>query len=79
MYWKETDDSSRKSSNDDFFYYPYHASSAEIEMTGYGLLAIMQTGDISGGLPAAKWLSKQRNLLGGRSSTQVKFPLSFCV
>ncbi|XP_062501616.1 C3 and PZP-like alpha-2-macroglobulin domain-containing protein 8 isoform X2 [Corticium candelabrum] len=70
MYWKETDGSSRKSSNDDFFYYPYHAPSAEIEMTGYGLLAIMQTGDIAGGVPAAKWLSKQRNSLGGWSSTQ---------
>ncbi|XP_062501514.1 C3 and PZP-like alpha-2-macroglobulin domain-containing protein 8 [Corticium candelabrum] len=70
MYWKESGGSSRKSSNDDFFYYPYHAPSAEIEMTGYGLLAITQVSDIPGGLPAAKWLSQQRNSLGGWSSTQ---------
>ena len=79
MYWKESGGSSRKSSNDDFFYYPYHAPSAEIEMTGYGLLAITQVSDIPGGLPAAKWLSQQRNSLGGWSSTQVKFPLSLCL
>ncbi|XP_062501063.1 C3 and PZP-like alpha-2-macroglobulin domain-containing protein 8 [Corticium candelabrum] len=56
--------------SDDFFYYPYHARSAEIEMTGYALLAITNTGDISGALPVARWLSKQRNSLGGWSSTQ---------
>ena len=54
-----------------WWYYPYHAPAADIEMTGYALLAMVENGDIISGLPVAKWLSQQRNSLGGWASTQV--------
>lgn len=45
--------------------------SAEVEMTAYGLLTYTLLGDVASALPVVKWLSKQRNALGGFSSTQV--------
>ncbi|XP_072294012.1 C3 and PZP-like alpha-2-macroglobulin domain-containing protein 8 [Eucyclogobius newberryi] len=44
--------------------------SAEVEMTAYGLLTYTLLGDVASALPVVKWLSKQRNALGGFSSTQ---------
>ncbi|TRY62333.1 hypothetical protein DNTS_025869, partial [Danionella cerebrum] len=44
--------------------------SAEVEMTAYGLLTYALLGDVASALPVVKWLSKQRNTLGGFSSTQ---------
>lgn len=45
--------------------------SAEVEMTAYGLLTYTLLGDVASALPVVKWLSQQRNSLGGFSSTQV--------
>ncbi|XP_069042035.1 C3 and PZP-like alpha-2-macroglobulin domain-containing protein 8 isoform X2 [Lepisosteus oculatus] len=44
--------------------------SAEVEMTAYALLTYTQLGDVASALPVVKWLSQQRNALGGFSSTQ---------
>ncbi|XP_015826901.3 C3 and PZP-like alpha-2-macroglobulin domain-containing protein 8 isoform X1 [Nothobranchius furzeri] len=44
--------------------------SAEVEMTAYGLLTYTVLGDVASALPVVKWLSQQRNALGGFSSTQ---------
>lgn len=40
-------------------------------MTAYGLLTYTVLGDVASALPVVKWLSQQRNALGGFSSTQV--------
>lgn len=45
--------------------------SAEVEMTAYALLTYTLLGDVAAALPVVKWLSQQRNALGGFSSTQV--------
>ncbi|XP_033108114.1 C3 and PZP-like alpha-2-macroglobulin domain-containing protein 8 [Anneissia japonica] len=45
-------------------------NSAEVEMTAYGLLTYTALGDIASALPIVKWLSQQRNALGGFTSTQ---------
>nr|XP_034973051.1 C3 and PZP-like alpha-2-macroglobulin domain-containing protein 8 [Zootoca vivipara] len=44
--------------------------SAEVEMTAYALLTYTSLGDVASALPVVKWLSQQRNALGGFSSTQ---------
>ncbi|XP_062966135.1 LOW QUALITY PROTEIN: C3 and PZP-like alpha-2-macroglobulin domain-containing protein 8 [Cynocephalus volans] len=44
--------------------------SAEVEMTAYALLTYTLLGDKAAALPMVKWLSQQRNALGGFSSTQ---------
>ncbi|XP_069818383.1 C3 and PZP-like alpha-2-macroglobulin domain-containing protein 8 isoform X2 [Dendropsophus ebraccatus] len=44
--------------------------SAEVEMTAYALLTYTLHGDVASALPVVKWLSQQRNALGGFSSTQ---------
>ncbi|KAG8454856.1 hypothetical protein GDO86_001179 [Hymenochirus boettgeri] len=44
--------------------------SAEVEMTAYALLTYTLMGDVPSALPVVKWLSQQRNSLGGFSSTQ---------
>ncbi|XP_061425551.1 LOW QUALITY PROTEIN: CD109 antigen-like [Lethenteron reissneri] len=44
--------------------------SADIEMTSYALLAYLHQGNVTEGIPIMKWLSQQRNHLGGYSSTQ---------
>ncbi|XP_043910701.1 C3 and PZP-like alpha-2-macroglobulin domain-containing protein 8 [Protopterus annectens] len=44
--------------------------SAEVEMTAYALLTYTYLGDVAIALPVVKWLSQQRNALGGFSSTQ---------
>jgi CD109 antigen len=47
-------------------------NSAEVEITSYGLLSILQKGQsaIGDAVGVAKWLSGQRNSLGGYYSTQ---------
>ncbi|XP_042356057.1 CD109 antigen-like [Plectropomus leopardus] len=44
--------------------------SAQIEMTGYVLLALYRRGFLVEGIALSKWLSKQRNHLGGYGTTQ---------
>ena len=58
----------------DTWYY-YAAPSAEVEMTGYALLATLSYyGDddfMAQAQPIAYWLSNQQSAFGGFSSTQV--------
>lgn len=71
VYWSR-DPQPKKESQADFFY--KHASSAEVEMTSYALLAFTvgnQSGAVSYSRPIAMWLITQRNAQGGFSSTQV--------
>ena len=62
---------------DDFWWSPYYrAPAADIEMTSYALMTyILRAEDdlslIGDALSIVRWLSKQRNALGGFSSTQV--------
>ncbi|XP_067388743.1 CD109 antigen isoform X2 [Emydura macquarii macquarii] len=44
--------------------------SVDIELAAYALLSHFQQGRLSEGIPIMKWLSQQRNRLGGYSSTQ---------
>ena len=56
-------------------WYWYKPRSTDIEQTAYVLLAkLTREGEkgIAKVLPIVKWLSKQRNSLGGWSSTQVR-------
>lgn len=46
------------------------ANSLNIEMSAYGLLAFLEAGHITDGLPVLKWLLSQRNENGGFTSTQ---------
>lgn len=43
-------------------------------MTAYALLTYTLLGDVATALPVVKWLSQQRNALGGFSSTQASGP-----
>lgn len=45
--------------------------SAQIEMASYVLLAFIRRGSLVEGIALMKWLSKQRNHLGGYGTTQV--------
>lgn len=62
---------------DDFWWSPYYrAPAADIEMTAYALMTyILRAEDdlslIGDAMSIVRWLSKQRNALGGFSSTQV--------
>lgn len=70
IYWQEKQDSHKP--NDNPWLRPYYRPrSADIEITAYALLAYSREKDISVGLSIARWLSQQRNSLGGYSSTQV--------
>lgn len=51
----------------------WHVRSAQIEMASYVLLALFRRGSLVEGITLLKWLSKQRNYLGGYGTTQVKF------
>lgn len=44
-----------------------------VEITSYGLLALLEAGLYSDALPIVKWLVNQRNELGGFQSTQDTF------
>ncbi|XP_031563993.1 CD109 antigen-like [Actinia tenebrosa] len=48
----------------------YRPRSADVEITAYTLLALSLDKDLVNGLPVVRWLSQQRNALGGYSSTQ---------
>jgi len=69
IYWQEKQGSHKP--NDNPWLRPYYRPrSADIEITAYALLAYSREKDISVGLSIARWLSQQRNSLGGYSSTQ---------
>lgn len=46
--------------------------SADIEMASYALLSLHKLNRIAEGISLMKWLSQQRNHLGGYGSTQVR-------
>ncbi len=54
--------------DEDGLYWP--AEGAQIEATGYGMLALIKHGDKFNAGRAAKWLVSRRNSYGGFSSTQ---------
>lgn len=69
IYWQEKPEVNKP--NDNPWWRPYYRPrSADIEITAYALLAFTLNKDISVGLPISRWLSQQRNSLGGYSSTQ---------
>jgi len=49
----------------------WQTRSAQIEMASYVLLALYRRGSLVEGIELLKWLSKQRNHLGGYGTTQV--------
>lgn len=54
----------------------YRAPSADIEMTAYALMTYVLLAEddpalIGQAMPIVRWLTKQRNALGGFASTQV--------
>ncbi|KAK3709154.1 hypothetical protein QZH41_018067 [Actinostola sp. cb2023] len=64
-----------KKQNAHYWFPPYHrSSSSNIEMTSYALMAMIGDGTdskaIGDAMPIIRWISKQRNALGGFSSTQ---------
>lgn len=48
-------------------------NSVNIEITSYGLLALLEAGLYEDAVPIVKWLVNQRNELGGFQSTQDTF------
>jgi len=69
-HWEEPEE--EKPDNPSYWY--YQARSTDIEQTAYVLLAMMEKSgkdSVSDVIPIVRWLSKQRNGLGGWSSTQV--------
>lgn len=69
IYWQQKPD---HTPNDNPWLRPYYRPrTADIEITAYALLAYTLEKDIGVGLAVSRWLSQQRNSLGGYSSTQV--------
>ena len=72
-YWGEPKQPEKP--REDWFYAPYRqAKSTDIEQTAYGLMASIGKDDKSkaiNNIDIVRWLSQQRNSLGGWSSTQV--------
>ena len=74
MYWEEKEKHVKQEAGD--WVPPYHrSSSSNIERTSYALMAMIGDGTDSYALakagPIVRWLSEQRNPLGGFASTQV--------
>ncbi|KAK3751287.1 hypothetical protein QZH41_012192, partial [Actinostola sp. cb2023] len=67
IHWTNTKQNLDKSAE---FHPYYRPRSADIEITAYALLTLSLYKDIRNGLPVVRWLSQQRNSLGGYSSTQ---------
>ncbi|XP_073231989.1 CD109 antigen-like [Porites lutea] len=68
IYWQQKPD---HTPNDNPWLRPYYRPrTADIEITAYALLAYTLEKDIGVGLAVSRWLSQQRNSLGGYSSTQ---------
>lgn len=73
-YWKANEN---EPETPEINYWYYRPRSADTETTAYALLSIVniessRSSKIAQGLPASRWLSTQRNILGGFGSTQVK-------
>lgn len=59
------------SSPDDGLAESWQPRSSDIEMAAYVLLSLRRLAHLVQGIPLMKWLSQQRNHLGGYGSTQV--------
>lgn len=59
--------------------YFYQPRPVDVEMSSYALLTYMLNDDTEKGLPVVRWLTSQRNALGGFSSTQVSHNFSWLV
>ena len=71
IHWEEPQDKDESDKRRSWWYKP---RSTDIEQTSYALLAKLQFGGrnaVQQTIPIVRWLSKQRNSLGGWSSTQV--------
>ena len=76
-HWQELKEGD--SSKDEETSWYYQARSTDIEQTSYVLLALLEKEGktaTSKAIPIVRWLSKQRNDLGGWSSTQVRLTSS---
>lgn len=76
MHWEKVKEISNSRSNEFFWWNPYlRAPAADIEMTSYALMTyVLRAEDdpslIGEAMPIVRWLTKQRNALGGFASTQ---------
>ncbi|XP_067056984.1 pregnancy zone protein-like isoform X1 [Acropora muricata] len=76
MHWEKVKEISNSRSNKFFWWNPYlRAPAADIEMTSYALMTYVLLAEddpslIGEAMPIVRWLTKQRNALGGFASTQ---------
>uniref|UniRef100_A0A0K0G480 CD109 antigen (inferred by orthology to a human protein) n=1 Tax=Strongyloides venezuelensis TaxID=75913 RepID=A0A0K0G480_STRVS len=72
VYWSTTPKKGGidRSQDKDTSLYFYQAKPADVEMTGYVLLSYNKVGDTHSASSIVRWLTSQRNSLGGFSSTQ---------
>ncbi|XP_052791384.1 pregnancy zone protein-like isoform X2 [Mya arenaria] len=69
-HWERTPEADKENEDDAGWWY-YAAPSAEVEMTAYVLLALLETKtSVDEMAPIVQWISRQRNAYGGFSSTQ---------
>ncbi|VDN08427.1 unnamed protein product [Thelazia callipaeda] len=66
-YWTTKSQPEKPKDTQQYFYQP---KPADVEMTSYVLLTYMLRDDTVSAVPVVRWLSSQRNALGGFSSTQ---------
>ena len=77
MHWEKVKEMSNSRPNEFFWWNPYfRAPAADIEMTSYALMTYVLLAEddpslIGEAMPIVRWLTKQRNALGGFASTQV--------
>jgi len=72
-HWSQASEGKKKKSGHDPWYYHYKEKPANVEMTAYALMVYSMAGSSItpvDKLRIVKWLVKQRNSLGGFSSTQ---------
>ncbi|KAH7726608.1 A-macroglobulin complement component [Aphelenchoides avenae] len=67
VHWSTKVGAEKPKDTNQYFYQP---RPVDVEMTSYALLTYMSLGDTERGLPIVRWLTAQRNSLGGFSSTQ---------
>ncbi|XP_065187850.1 CD109 antigen-like [Sycon ciliatum] len=70
MSWSDARSDQTAKSSDLSFLSVSPARASDIELTAYGLLALLQAKDMASASLVARWLSTQRNSLGGFGSTQ---------
>lgn len=76
VHWSTKVGADKPKDTNQYFYQP---RPVDVEMTSYALLTYMSLGDTERGLPIVRWLTAQRNSLGGFSSTQVRSMVVNCV